>query len=106
MEGRGGWTWYTGAAGWMYRLISESLLGLNLEQGRFLRFAPCLPANWTGHTVHYRYHATVYHITFTGVFVGKGGRVSGLSLDGRDIGGDRLEMHDDGVEHRVDVRMS
>ena len=104
--GRGGWTWYTGAAGWMYRLISESLLGLNLEQGRFLRFAPCLPANWTGHTVHYRYHATVYHITFTGVFVGKGGRVSGLSLDGRDIGGDRLEMHDDGVEHRVDVRMS
>ena len=44
--GRGGWTWYTGSAGWMYRLIVESLLGVTLENGR-LRFAPCLPAEWT-----------------------------------------------------------
>ncbi|MBP2672184.1 MAG: glycosyltransferase, partial [candidate division NC10 bacterium] len=43
--GRGGWTWYTGSAGWMYRLIVESLLGLTLDAGR-LRFAPCLPADW------------------------------------------------------------
>ena len=43
--GRGGWTWYTGSAGWMYRLITESLLGLHLEVDK-LRFAPCLPANW------------------------------------------------------------
>ena len=41
--GRGGWTWYTGSAGWMYRLITESLLGLRLEVDK-LRFAPCLPA--------------------------------------------------------------
>ena len=43
--GRGGWTWYTGSAGWMYRLITESLLGIHLETDR-LRFAPCLPAEW------------------------------------------------------------
>ena len=43
--GRGGWTWYTGSAGWMYRLITESLLGLHLEVDQ-LRFAPCLPADW------------------------------------------------------------
>ena len=43
--GRGGWTWYTGSAGWMYRLIVESLLGLRLEVDK-LRFAPCLPADW------------------------------------------------------------
>ena len=45
--GRGGWTWYTGSAGWMYRLVVESLLGLNLEADR-LRLAPCLPPEWNG----------------------------------------------------------
>ena len=59
--GRGGWTWYTGSAGWMYRLILESLLGLRLEVDK-LRFAPCLPADWKAFKVHYRYRETVYHI--------------------------------------------
>lgn len=58
--GRGGWTWYTGAAGWMYRLIVESFLGLRLE-GDKLHVAPCLPADWEGFTVHYRYRETVFH---------------------------------------------
>ena len=58
--GRGGWTWYTGSAGWMYRLIVESLLGLRLEVDK-LRFAPCLPADGTVQ-VHYRYRETVYQI--------------------------------------------
>ncbi len=60
--GRGGWTWYTGSAGWMYRLILESLLGLKLEVDK-LRFAPCLPADWESFKLHYRYRETVYHIT-------------------------------------------
>ena len=55
--GRGGWTWYTGSAGWMYRFIMESLLGLKLEVDR-LRFAPCLPAEWKSFKVHYRYRET------------------------------------------------
>ena len=59
--GRGGWTWYTGSAGWMYRLIVESLLGLRLEVDK-LHFAPCLPADWKAFKVHYRYRGTVYHI--------------------------------------------
>ena len=59
--GRGGWTWYTGSAGWMYRLIVESLLGLRLEVDK-LRIAPCLPADWKGFKVYYRYRATVYEI--------------------------------------------
>ena len=61
--GRGGWTWYTGAAGWMYRLTIETLLGINLENNQ-LRIAPCLPAHWQTYKVHYRYRDTVYHITF------------------------------------------
>ncbi|MGA8754131.1 MAG: glucoamylase family protein, partial [Candidatus Deferrimicrobium sp.] len=59
--GRGGWTWYTGSAGWMYRLIVESLLGLTLEADK-LRFAPCLPADWKGFKVYYRYRETDYEI--------------------------------------------
>lgn len=60
--GRGGWTWYTGAAGWMYRLTVETLLGLTLEVDR-LRIAPCMPAHWDSYKIHYRHRETVYHIT-------------------------------------------
>jgi cellobiose phosphorylase len=59
--GRGGSTWYTGSAGWMYRLIVESLLGLRLRADT-LRFAPCLPADWPRVEVIYRYRETVYRI--------------------------------------------
>jgi cellobiose phosphorylase len=102
--GRGGWTWYTGAAGWMYRLISESLLGLHLEEGRWLRIAPCLPAGWAGHTVHYRYHGTVYHLAFSAT-TAPGARVLGLRQDGRDLTGDRLVLVDDNGEHQVEIRL-
>jgi cyclic beta-1,2-glucan synthetase len=59
--GRGGWTWYTGSAGWLYRLMVESLLGLRLEVDK-LHITPCLPADWQAFTVHYRHRETVYHI--------------------------------------------
>ena len=55
--GRGGWTWYTGSAGWMYRLIIESLLGLRLEVDRLI-FEPVIPPAWENFTVHYRYRET------------------------------------------------
>jgi cellobiose phosphorylase len=63
--GRGGWTWYTGSAGWMYRLIVESLLGLRLEahaDGARLVVRPCLPSNWPGYAVDYRFGRTPYRI--------------------------------------------
>ncbi len=60
--GRGGWTWYTGSSGWMYRLILESLLGLRVEADQ-LSLAPCLPPDWNTYTLHYRYRSTMYHIT-------------------------------------------
>ena len=59
--GRGGWSWYTGSAGWMYRLIVESLLGVTRERDS-LRFAPCLPADWAGFTMRYQYRETTYEI--------------------------------------------
>lgn len=62
--GRGGWTWYTGAAGWMYRLMVEALLGVRLEVNR-LRLAPRLPRAWPSMKLHYRYYETFFHITVT-----------------------------------------
>ncbi len=60
--GRGGWTWYTGASGWMYRLTLETLLGVTLEDNQ-LRIAPCVPAHWQNYKIHYRFRDTVYHIS-------------------------------------------
>ncbi len=60
-EGRGGWTWYTGSAGWMYQLLVEHLLGLKLNVDR-LTLAPLFPAGWSEYKIHYRYRNTFYHI--------------------------------------------
>ena len=49
--GRGGWSWYTGSAGWLYRLITETLLGVQLEDGKRLRLAPILPDDWDGFSI-------------------------------------------------------
>jgi cellobiose phosphorylase len=100
--GRGGWTWYTGSAGWMYRLIVESLLGLTLDAGR-LRFVPCLPADWKGFTVHYRYRETVYHIAVLHTGAGIGG--PGVTLDGVELGNGVIPLVDDHREHAVEVKV-
>jgi cyclic beta-1,2-glucan synthetase len=60
--GRGGWTWYTGSAGWMYQLILESFLGLKRE-GNTIKFEPCIPVAWKSFKVRYQFEETVYNIT-------------------------------------------
>ena len=60
--GRGGWTWYTGSAGWMYRLILETLLGVELAVDE-LRFTPKVPLDWKTFKLDYRHRETLYHIT-------------------------------------------
>jgi cellobiose phosphorylase len=102
--GRGGWTWYTGSAGWMYRLILESLLGLRLEGDR-LRIAPCLPPDWTGFTLRYRYRATPYEIRVrqTGPLAsGDNGRPR-MTLDGVEVAGPTLLLVDDTQAHLVQI---
>ena len=101
--GRGGWTWYTGSAGWMYRLITESLLGLRLEVDK-LRFTPCLPSDWTSFKIHYRYRETVYHITFRKS--GSGSSVKRILLDGKEQLEKCLPLIDDRKDHQVDVEVS
>jgi cellobiose phosphorylase len=99
-EGRGGWTWYTGSAGWMYRLIVESLLGLRLEVDK-LRFSPCLPAEWKGFKVYYRYRETVYEIDVLQPLSGEG--ETGVTVDGVPQPDRAISLVDDRRNHSVEV---
>jgi len=99
--GRGGWTWYTGSAGWLYRLVLESLLGVRREAERLL-FAPCLPAAWDGFTIDYRFRETVYHIAV----VNAGGGVPRVTLDGVEQPGAAIPLVDDRREHTVEVKLA
>jgi cyclic beta-1,2-glucan synthetase len=99
-SGRGGWTWYTGSAGWMYQLVVESLLGLHLE-GSTLRIAPCFPPGWRDYKIHYRYRDTLYHITVTPSQSADGPRR--LVIDGVEQTHDVLRLVDDRREHSVEV---
>jgi cellobiose phosphorylase len=100
--GGGGWTWYTGSAGWMYRLIIESLLGLRLEVDK-LHFTPCLPADWEAFTVHYRYRETVYHIEVRQTQTAH--RCMSVTLDGVEQDDKSIPLLDDRHEHAVEVRV-
>jgi cellobiose phosphorylase len=109
--GRGGWTWYTGAAGWMYRLTVETLLGLQLEVDH-LRIAPCIPAHWESYKIHYRFRETFYHITVKHVG-GKSEHVIRVTVDGAVVNGAGVDgagrpqgtipLVDDRREHHVEV---
>jgi cellobiose phosphorylase len=99
--GAGGWTWYTGAAGWMYRLIVESLLGLRLEVDR-LSFTPCLPPDWQSFTLSYRYRDTTYAIT-----VRRAGAVDGVRVvvDGVEQEEGSIRLVDDRQSHTAEVEI-
>ena len=102
--GRGGWTWYTGSAGWMYRLVVESLLGLKLEADR-LCFAPCLPVEWNEFALRYRYRETYYHIVVRrpDAEVDEKLGAASVTVDGVAQEGNFVVLADDRQEHRVEV---
>jgi len=98
--GRGGWTWYTGSAGWMYRTAVEGILGIYVR-GRVLVINPCIPRGWTGFEITYKYGSSRYRIAVDnprGVSAG----VSHATLDGREIPGAapcEFTLVDDGAYH-------
>lgn len=101
--GQGGWTWYTGSAGWMYRLITESLLGLRLETDK-LYIEPCLPSAWESYKIHYRYWETTYHITIHQT-PGSDRNIR-ITLDSIEIPDDALPLVNDRKEHEVEVKIA
>ncbi len=100
--GRVGWTWYTGAAGWLYRAGLESILGFR-KQGSALLIDPCIPREWKRFAITYRHGSSLYRIRVenpNGVCRG----VSRVSPDGSLLsGGALLPLSDDGSEHCVEV---
>ena len=100
--GRGGWSWYTGSAGWLYRLIAESILGLQRE-GERLRIVPCIPRDWPGFTVTYRHGETVYEI---GVVQAAAATSSiRVLLDGQECPEQIIPLTSDGATHEVAVQL-
>jgi cyclic beta-1,2-glucan synthetase len=99
--GRGGWTWYTGSAAWMYRLIMESLLGIRLEANR-LSFKPCLPTQWDAFAIRYRFRETNYRITVRQQQDDEDGAVT-VSVDGVEQQEMAIALVDDGQDHAVEV---
>ncbi len=100
---RGGWTWYTGAAGWMYRAGLESMLGLT-KRGDVLHVAPCIPPHWSGFRVRYRYGATDYEISVENPHSVAHG-VARIDLDGAKLEYPEqgVALRDDRQAHRVNV---
>jgi cyclic beta-1,2-glucan synthetase len=100
--GRGGWTWYTGSASWLYRIGLETLLGFT-KRGDTLAFHPHVPRGWPGFAIDYRFGGSTYHIEVELVDEVPGGRAE-VSVDGRAIESGEIPLVDDGAEHRVHVR--
>jgi cyclic beta-1,2-glucan synthetase len=100
--GRGGWTWYTGSASWMYRVGLEGILGFR-KRGDTLFIEPRAPASWPGYTIEYRYGRSLYVIVVTT----EGGAGRGpleVAIDGRVSEGAGIPLVDDGERHTVVVR--
>ena len=101
--GRGGWSWYTGSEGWMYRMIVETLLGLRLEADQ-LRMNPRLPRAWESLKLHYRHRDTFYHLTVRRAG-GEGAQPVRVIVDGQEQADATIRLVDDRREHAVEVKV-
>ncbi len=99
--GRGGWTWYTGSAGWMYQLIVDSLLGLGRSRNQ-LCLRPLLPGAWKAFEMSYCYGASTYDIACR---ESGSAAAAGVTLDGVETSGETIAMVDDGQRHAVVVNV-
>ncbi len=100
--GRGGWTWHTGAAGWLYRAGMEWMLGFRVR-GAALCIDPCIPRHWSSYSLRFRYHSAIYDISVDnprGVTRG----VALTELDGKPLDGSAsIPLADDGAVHQIRI---
>ena len=101
--GRGGWTWYTGSAGWLYRAGLESILGFH-KQGNHLLLTPCIPRHWPRFEITFRHASARYEIAVENPNGVSRGVVS-IAVDGRSLaeGTSRILLQDDGATHGVRI---
>ena len=100
--GRGGWTWYTGSAGWLYRTGLEWILGFRIR-GMILNIDPCIPRNWPGYSIDFRYHSALYKIKVENPSnVSRG--VALTEMDGKLLpGAPTIPLADDGAVHTIRI---
>jgi cyclic beta-1,2-glucan synthetase len=101
--GRGGWSWYTGSAGWLYRAGLESIIGLRRRGDRFM-ITPCVPSSWDRFVIDWRHLDTTYQIVVSnpdGVWTG----VISAQLDGVKVDHRSIPLVNDGGAHKVQITM-
>jgi cyclic beta-1,2-glucan synthetase len=100
--GRGGWTWYTGSAGWLYRAAVEWLLGFRIR-GTVLSIDPCIPRSWPNYSMSFRYHSTVYKIRVENP-CGVSRGITSVEMDGKPLAKfPNIPLTDDGGDHQVRI---
>ena len=101
--GRGGWTWYTGSASWLYRVALETILGFT-KRGDTLTVEPRVPREWPGYAIEYRHGGTPYRIAVE--LTDSDGRADReIVVDGQPLAGTSIVLVDDGLVHDVVVRV-
>ena len=101
--GNGGWTGYTGSAGWMYRLGVEAILGV-ARAGNTLKIDPCIPKDWPGYKLSYQFGSTRYLISVENP-KGVNRGVQRVMLDGKPMPDNQIPLSDDGQQHNVQVQL-
>jgi cyclic beta-1,2-glucan synthetase len=101
--GRGGWTWYTGSAGWMYRVWLEGVLGFKLR-GEKLTLDPAIPPDWEGFTLSFRHGESLYEVRVLNPD-GLGRGVKWIELDGKRLGSNEIELEKGPIKHELVVRL-
>jgi cyclic beta-1,2-glucan synthetase len=98
--GRGGWSWYSGSAGWLYRAGMEWILGFRLR-GTTLLIDPCIPRSWPGYAIRFRYHSANYNVRVENP-AGVSRGINRVELDGKTLAGSaNIPLADDGIEHQI-----
>ncbi|KAB3534392.1 glycosyl transferase [Alkaliphilus pronyensis] len=101
--GRGGWTWYTGVAGWMYRIGIEYMLGIK-KKGEMLLIDPCIPKEWKNYSIQYKYIDTTYNIAVNNPNAVNRG-IKEVMVDGVTQKEKEIKLKNDGLEHTVNITM-
>lgn len=99
--GRGGWSWYTGSAGYLYQLIIEILLGITLKNGCYLHINPQLPKEWNSFSINYRYKNSLYTI-----LIEKTSHNGSILLDNIELSENYVRLIDDGASHEVIIKFT
>ena len=99
--GRGGWTWYTGSAGWMYRAGLESILGFKLRGDR-LQIEPCIPRGWREYEISFRFGSSTYHLLIENPH-GLNRGATEIEIDGESQEPPDIPLADDGKPHNIRI---